>query len=1018
VKRHVFRDPLWILTIVMFFSLIYPSRSQADRNHTNQRHVLLLHSYHKGMTWVDDITNSVTATLWKTDPDIEFHVEYMDTKRVLGEEHLGNLYKEYRFKFKKERFDAVVIADDGALRFVLKYYDDLFPGTPVIFCGINNLEAGMLDNRPEFTGILEYVDVADTLKVALALHPNSRHVYIINDMSASGKGLHKEIAKAITAYAARADFTFLEDYTAAELAAIIAKLPSNSIILRSAFWVDKSGRSLPNEKISFAAVGSGAVVPVYSLWDFYMGLGIVGGKMISGTAQGELAAQLAARILNGEKPSTIPVVVKSPNRLMFDYKQMHRFGIARSSLPPGSEVINEPLPFYAINKALTWTGAIFTLAMTFITVLLVLNVNRRKRTEENLRESKERLKIIFETSQAGILMGDVNGKLVFCNSRLAEMLACTPEELTGACYSDYLHEAGKSDDDDDGLRLLLAGEIDHVSAETLFVRKNGTCFWGYLSARRLDGNDGDQMGVVGVIADISELKQATDALVAEKELLAVTLSSIGDGVITVDTDGRVVMLNGVAEHLCGWSHAEAVGKPLTQVFPIINEKTGATQENPVDKVLESGGVVELANNTILLARDGARRVIADSAAPMRNQDGNIIGVVLVFRDMTEKRNIEEELFKARKLDSLGVLAGGIAHDFNNLLTGITGNISLAMMLLPSGEKTYAFLDNAEKASARARELTQQLLTFARGGAPVKKVVSLRNLVSESVSLVLHGSNVMGIVDIPDSIHAIEADEGQMSQVLHNIIINAAQAMPGGGILTVTSQNENLYNANTMALPDGSYVRISFTDQGYGISDDDLKRIFDPYFTTKSSGNGLGLASVHSIVSRHGGHIGASSVEGKGTTFTIHLPSIGETYIKYQEDSVKQTAGDHKGGSILVMDDEKMIRDMATEMLEYLGYQVTTCENGAEAIVQYKAASESGVPFSVVIMDLTIPGGMGGKEAAEQILAIDPQACLVVSSGYSNDPIMSAYSNYGFNGAMTKPYNIMELGQLLSSLLSK
>jgi len=319
---------------------------------------------------------------------------------------------------------------------------------------------------------------------------------------------------------------------------------------------------------------------------------------------------------------------------------------------------------------------------------------------------------------------------------------------------------------------------------------------------------------------------------------------------------------------------------------------------------------------------------------------------------------------------------------------------------------------------RARELTQQLLTFAKGGAPVKKVVSLRDLVRESVSLVLHGSNVMGTVDIPDSIHAIEADEGQMSQVFHNIIINAKQAMPDGGTLTVTAQNENLNNANSMALPDGSYIRLSFTDQGCGIPNDDLKIIFDPYFTTKSSGNGLGLASVHSIINRHGGYIGASSVVGKGTTFTIYLPSIGETYSKYQTDLVRQTTGDHAGGAILVMDDEKMIRDMTTEMLEHLGYQVTTCENGAGAITLYKAARESGAPFSAVIMDLTIPGGMGGKEAAQQILAINPDVCLIVSSGYSNDPIMSDYRTYGFNGAMAKPYNIVELGQMLSSLLSR
>jgi CheY-like chemotaxis protein len=352
------------------------------------------------------------------------------------------------------------------------------------------------------------------------------------------------------------------------------------------------------------------------------------------------------------------------------------------------------------------------------------------------------------------------------------------------------------------------------------------------------------------------------------------------------------------------------------------------------------------------------------------------------------------------------------------MTGIMGNISFAQIFLDVTHKSSKPLIEAEKATIRATEVAHQLLTFARGGEPIKKVVSLQHLVNETFSLVLHGSNVKGAIDIPDSIYAIEADEGQMSQVFHNIIINAVQAMPGGGTLTVTALNETLSSPNTLTLPAGVYVKISFTDQGCGIPDDDLKRIFDPYFTTKPSGTGLGLASVHSIVSRHGGHIGASSDASKGTTFTIHLISTGKTHLNHQTDSVTQNTGDHNGGSILVMDDEEMIRNMTTEMLEYLGYQVATCENGAGAITRYKAAIESGSPYSAVIMDLTIPGGMGGKETARQILAIDPNACLIVSSGYSNDPIMSDYCTFGFTAAMAKPYNIKGLGQQLSLLLSK
>lgn len=679
-----------------------------------------------------------------------------------------------------------------------------------------------------------------------------------------------------------------------------------------------------------------------------------------------------------------------------------------AALPQGSLVMNEPLTFYAINKSLTWAGAIFTLAVTSVSLLLVLNIRRRKQAEEMLWESNERLKIIFETSQAGILLGDADGKLILCNSRLAEMLACNPDDLAGANYLDFMHEANMPAGDE-GLRLLLAGEIEHVSTERHFVRKDGTSFWGYLSARRLEDDDRGHKGMVGVIADISDLKQAADALEAEKERLAVTLSSIGDGVIAVDTDGRVVMLNGVAEHLCGWSQAEAHGKPLTVVFPIINEKTGAPQENPVHKVIETNGVVELANNTVLLARDGARRVVADSAAPMRDNRGNVIGVVLVFRDMTEKRVIEEELLRARKLESLGVLAGGIAHDFNNLLTGILGNVSLAKLLLPAGEKPHTFLDNAEKASVRARELTQQLLTFAKGGAPVKKALSIAQILKDSADFVLRGSDIRCEFDIAEDLWQVEADDGQISQAFNNLLLNADQAMPDGGVVTVRI-------GNVLTEIDGKVtrcIRISIEDNGVGIPETDLNRIFDPYFTTKQHGNGLGLATVYSIIKRHDGQIEVSSRLGVGTSVIIHLPAAA---LEAPQRSFQNEVLQRGKGKILVMDDEDIIRDVAAETLMMMGYEPMLCSDGNEALELCRQEAEKGAPFAVVIMDLTIPGGMGGKETVKKLLEQYPSARVIVSSGYSNDPIMGDYRKYGFCGAVTKPYHAAELGAALASVL--
>lgn len=459
--------------------------------------------------------------------------------------------------------------------------------------------------------------------------------------------------------------------------------------------------------------------------------------------------------------------------------------------------------------------------------------------------------------------------------------------------------------------------------------------------------------------------------------------------------------------------------------------TGFTREDVIGRTpLELGIWHDPADLKQLVLGLRENGFVENLEAQFRRKDGSLVTglvsarvislqgvahIISITRDITERKEREKELLKIEKLESLGVLAGGIAHDFNNILTGIKGNISIAKVFLDNTHRSYKPLAEAEKASMRAGELAHQLLTFARGGEPMKKVVSLQHLVNEALSFALRGSKIKAILDIPDSIHAVEADEGQISQVFNNLIINATQAMPGGGELTVTARNETFADKNSLSLAPGEYIRLTFADQGCGISADNLQRIFDPYFTTKSTGNGLGLASVHSIIKRHDGYIGVNSDVGKGTIFTIYLPALGEVAIKSHLPLNRQETGGHKGGSILVMDDEEMIRDIAAAMLTYLGYEVTTCASGEKAVELYKASMESGAPFLTVIMDLTIPGGLGGKEAAEQILSFYPKACLLVSSGYSNDPIMSNFEEYGFSGAIAKPYNIHEFEEVLSSL---
>jgi PAS domain S-box-containing protein len=508
---------------------------------------------------------------------------------------------------------------------------------------------------------------------------------------------------------------------------------------------------------------------------------------------------------------------------------------------------------------------------------------------------------------------------------------------------------------------------------------------------------------------------AEEALVIEKEQLSVTLRSIGDGVITTDINGNIVLMNKVAEDMTGWSLEKAAGRPLSDIFHIINEKNRERCENPVTKVIESGLIVDLEKSTLIISQNGQERVIADSCAPIRDKDSKIIGVVLVFQDITEKQKLEEELFRSQKLESVGVLAGGIAHDFNNLLTAILGNISLAKIYLSPQNKIFNMLSDAETASLRARDLTQQLLTFSKGGAPVKKPSSIVGLIKDSASFILSGSKVHCEFDMPEDLWPVEIDEGQMSQVINNLIINADQAMPQGGIIQVTCKNVMVTREDKLPVKEGKYIKVSITDQGMGISEIHFGKIFDPYFTTKEKGRGLGLATVYSIIKNHDGHISVESRLGVGTTFHIYLPAS-EARIPVQKiEDKKPLAGK---GRILIMDDEEVVRNVAGLMLNNLGYETGFAKDGNEAIELYNKARESGQPFDAVIMDLTIPGGMGGVEAIKILTDMDPEIKAIVSSGYSNDPVMANFREYGFSGAVSKPYKVKELLDTLNDIITR
>ncbi len=537
----------------------------------------------------------------------------------------------------------------------------------------------------------------------------------------------------------------------------------------------------------------------------------------------------------------------------------------------------------------------------------------------------------------------------------------------------------------------------------------------YVTKRNIDETSANLFSIV-----VAEMAKALvnialrESLSAEKERLTVTLRSIGDGVIVTDINENIQLMNTVAEKLTGWTEVDALGMPLSEVFQTIEERNRKPTGNFIKRAIETGEVVQFPENTILVAKNGKESFISDSGAPIKDTEGNIIGAVLVFRDETEKRKIEDELIKAQKLDSIGVLAGGIAHDFNNILTGILGNISLARMYLDPNDKAFKRLEDAERASMEAKRLTQQLLTFSKGGTPILKVTSIKEVLIDSTNFALKGSNVKCKFEIPDDLWSVEIDGGQIGQVINNIVINAVQAMPNGGVIEVTVKNVTIESEDYLPLKSGKYIKISIKDHGIGIPRKYLSKIFDPYFTTKQKGSGLGLSTSYAIIKKHDGHIEVESELGVGSTFHIYLPARPEYY--YSEELTRQ----YLDGKlrILAVDDQDIIRDLIQAILGNLGYEVFVAENGEQAIEFYESEIKSGRKIDLVIMDLTIPGEMGGKDAIIKLREIDPDFKAIVSSGYSDDPVMSDYEQYGFDGFIIKPYKNKDLIEVVQNVMLK
>jgi len=571
-------------------------------------------------------------------------------------------------------------------------------------------------------------------------------------------------------------------------------------------------------------------------------------------------------------------------------------------------------------------------------------------------------------------------------------------------------------DDIPGLEAEHASYEQHGGQEFIqqyrLKTKSGEYRWFEDCTTVLVDEQGNVTHYQSIVMDITGRRQTEESLKENEAKFRTLFDLANDAIFLLDGD-KVIDCNNKTLEMFGYTNEEMIGKTLYDFLPPLQPDGRDSREKAIEKI----------NNAIYsepqffewkhLRQDGTVFDAEVSLSLFKFKDN--VFTQSIVRDVTYRKRMEEELVKSKNLESIGTLAGGIAHDFNNLLMVIMGNISLAKLHLSPDSKAVERLSDAENASIAAKDLTQQLITFSRGGEPWKKVMAVVPVIKSTARFVLSGSRIKCKYFLSDNLHPVHADEVQLRQVVHNIINNARESMPAGGVITIRVDNVEITQKDNIPLPPGDYIKISIEDKGTGIKEEHLGKIFDPYFSTKGlgvqKGMGLGLSVSYSIIKKHAGYILLESTHGVGTTVHIYLPA-------YR----KETEGIDAGralpvkGRILVMDDVEEVRLVTSNMLIKLGYEVACAEDGREAVELYKQAVELNSPFDAAILDLTVQGGIGGKEALVELLSIDPHVKALIASGYTDDPIMDNFREAGFKGAVIKPYKMEELEEALNKLI--
>ena len=996
------------------------------------KHVLVLFSYHRA-EWSDNVQKGIDS-VFAPYQNVNFFYEYMDTKRLKTKEYLDTIRKIYTEKYAKAHIDVIICVDNNALELLAENAQTLLPDTPVVFCGINDYKPALHAARPKVTGVVEYGDFSDTLKIAFRARPNATKLYIVSDHTETGEINTRELLDALSSVAPNIQTVLTDRMSYEDLSTRLQKADLQQVAFFVSFWKDGTGRNI--EPWQLDPVFRKSAIPVFGRSEWMINHGMVGGKCVTGLAQGEAAARIALQILGGTPVSSLPVDTNSPNQYLFDHLMMKHYLIDEGIFPDESISFNRPEPFYRVSKPIGATILAFSTLLLAALVYLVVNIHRRRQAEENLRISEQRMRLFFERQIVGMAITSTEKGWVQVNDRLIQMLGFSREELFGRTWEELTHPEDIAADVTQFNRVL-SGEINEYSLEKRFIRKDGTVIFTNLSVGCVRHADGSVNFILALLADITERKQAEADLLAERQYLTDIIDFLPDPTFIIDTDQRVVVWNRAAEAMTGVKRDYLLGKgdyayavpfygerrPILIDLLNISEKERESSYSHVKRVADR----VYAETFIQTLNDGEGAYLWGVAAPLYDRTGLRTGAVEVIKDITElkkseKANIQlqEQLLQAQKIESIGRLAGGVAHDFNNMLGVILGHAELAQKQLDKTQPLFYNLEEIRKAAQRSADITRQLLAFARKQTIAPQVIDLnesvdgvltmlRRLIGEDINLAWLPGKSLGLVNI---------DPSQLDQILANLFVNARDAIADTGKVTIETDNvafDEAYCRVHAGFAPGEYVMLAVSDNGCGMDVETMAHLFEPFFTTKEmgKGTGLGLATIYGIVKQNNGFINVYSEPGQGTTFKIYLPRNGGNVAPMPKEDAAGSVT-HGNEVILLVEDEPMILDMTTTMLELHGYKVLPAATPGEAI---RLAEEHAGDLHLLMTDVVMPE-MNGRDLARNLLSLYPKLKRLFMSGYTANVI--AHQGVLDEGVhfIQKPFSINDLAAKIREVLDK